>query len=63
MNRSVIIALVAFDAASATTVLVINITENGKPALTEEQCAVREKFCGSDKELPPIEDGQEMRPR
>lgn len=65
MNRAVVIALLVLVAglSSATTVLVINIRENGKPTLTEEQRAVREKFFGSDKELPPIKDGQEMRPR
>ncbi|PDT39346.1 MULTISPECIES: entry exclusion protein TrbK [Sinorhizobium] len=65
MNRAVVIALLVLVAglSSAATVLVINIRENGKPTLTEEQRAVREKFFGSDKELPPIKDGQEMRPR
>jgi Ti type entry exclusion protein TrbK len=65
VNRAVVIALLVLVAglSSAATVLVINISENGKPTLTEEQRAVREKFFGSDKELPPIKDGQEMRPR
>ncbi|MDH0872638.1 entry exclusion protein TrbK [Agrobacterium pusense] len=65
MNRAVVIALLVLVAglSSAATVLVINIRETGKPTLTEEQRAVREKFFGSDKELPPIKDGQEMRPR
>ncbi|KQW26361.1 entry exclusion protein TrbK [Rhizobium sp. Root274] len=65
MNRAVVIALLVLVAglSSAATVLVINIGKNGKPTLTEEQHAVREKFFGSDKELPPIKDGQEMRPR
>ncbi|WP_313292166.1 entry exclusion protein TrbK [Rhizobium rhizoryzae] len=65
MNRAVVIASLVLVAglSSAATVLVINIRENGKPTLTEEQRAVREKFFGSDKELPPIKDGQEMRPR
>ncbi len=65
MNRAVVIALLVLVAglSSAATVLVINIRENGKPTLTEEQRAVHEKFFGSDKELPPIKDGQEMRPR
>lgn len=65
MNRAVVIALLVLVAglSSAATVLVINIRENGKPTLTEEQRAVREKFFGSDKELPPFKDGQEMRPR
>lgn len=65
MNRAVVIAshVLVAGLSSAATVLVINIRENGKPTLTEEQRAVREKFFGSDKELPPIKDGQEMRPR
>lgn len=65
MNRAVVIASLVLVAglSSAATVLVINIRENGKPTLTEEQRAVRETFFGSDKELPPIKDGQEMRPR
>jgi len=65
VNRAVVIASLVLVAglSSAATVLVINIRENGKPTLTEEQRAVREKFFGSDKELPPIKDGQEMRPR
>ncbi|MBB3302834.1 Ti type entry exclusion protein TrbK [Rhizobium sp. BK077] len=43
--------------------LIVNSRNTGIPALTEEQRAVREKFFGSDKELPPINEGQEMRPR
>jgi Ti type entry exclusion protein TrbK len=49
--------------SSAATVLIVNSKEANKPALTEEQRAVREKFFGSNKELPPIKEGQEMRPR
>ncbi|WP_206118400.1 entry exclusion protein TrbK [Rhizobium laguerreae] len=45
------------------TVLIVNSRNTGTPAFTEEQRAVREKFFGSDKELPPIKEGQEMRPR
>jgi Ti type entry exclusion protein TrbK len=44
-------------------VLIVNSRNTGKPALTEEQRAAREKFFGSDKELPQIKEGQEMRPR
>lgn len=65
MSRSFLIVLLLAVAAvsSAATVLIVNSRDGGKPALTEEQRAVREKFFGSDKELPPIKDGQEMRPK
>ncbi|MBX5177067.1 MULTISPECIES: entry exclusion protein TrbK [Rhizobium] len=65
MSRPVLIALLLAVAAasSAMTVLIINSRNTGIPALTEEQRAVREKVFGSDKELPPIKEGQEMRPR
>ncbi|TAY63444.1 entry exclusion protein TrbK [Rhizobium ruizarguesonis] len=65
MTRHVLIALLVAIAAasSAATVLIVNSRNTGIPALTEEQRAVREKFFGSDKELPPIKEGQEMRPR
>ncbi|MEO5326391.1 entry exclusion protein TrbK [Mesorhizobium sp. CC13] len=66
MNRPVIIfgLLAAIAALSATTaVVIINLGETDKRTLTEEQRAAREKFFGSGKELPPIEKGQEMRPR
>ncbi|MBY3468988.1 entry exclusion protein TrbK [Rhizobium laguerreae] len=65
MSRPVLIALLLAVAAasSAMTVLIINSRNTEIPALTEEQRAVREKFFGSDKELPPIKEGQEMRPR
>lgn len=65
MSRSVLIALVLAVAAAsaAATVLIVNSGDGGKPALTEEQRSAREKFFGSVKELPPIKEGQEMRPR
>ncbi|USJ28465.1 entry exclusion protein TrbK [Ensifer adhaerens] len=65
MNRPTIIVLLVLVAvlSSAATVLIVNSRENDKPALTEEQRAARAKFFGSDKELPPIKEGQEMRPR
>ncbi|MGI8398312.1 entry exclusion protein TrbK (plasmid) [Agrobacterium deltaense] len=65
MNRAVVIAALVLVAAvsSAATVLIVNSKEAMKPALTQEQRTVREKFFGSSKELPPIKDGQEMRPR
>ncbi|WP_281039592.1 MULTISPECIES: entry exclusion protein TrbK [unclassified Rhizobium] len=65
MSRPVLIALLLAvgAASSAATVLIVNSRDTGIPALTEEQRAVREKFFGSDKELQPIKEGQEMRPR
>ncbi|MBY5816397.1 entry exclusion protein TrbK [Rhizobium leguminosarum] len=65
MSRPVLIALLLAVAAAsaAATVLIVNSRNTGKPALTEEQRAVREKFFGSNEELPPIKEGQEMRPR
>ncbi|AIC29726.1 conjugal transfer protein TrbK 1 (plasmid) [Rhizobium etli bv. mimosae str. IE4771] len=65
MSRAVVIAVLVLVAAvlSAATVLIVNSKEVNKPALTQEQRAAREKFFGSNKELPPIKDGQEMRPR
>jgi Ti type entry exclusion protein TrbK len=65
VNRSIFIALAALVAAvsSAATVLAINVRDARQPAPTEEQRAAREMFFGSSKELPPIKDGQEMRPR
>jgi len=65
VSRPILIALLLAVAAasSAATVLIVNSRNTGKPQLTEEQRAVREKFFGSDKELPPIKEGQEMRPK
>lgn len=64
MNRLVVISLLVVVAAvsSAVTVLIVKPRDTTNP-LTEEQRAVREKFFGSNKELPPIKDGREMRPR
>lgn len=67
MNRSAIIfigSLIATASLSAAAaVLILKSGETGRPAMTDEQRAAREKFFGSNKELPPIEKGQEMRPR
>lgn len=65
MSRTVITALIVLAAAasSAATALIINFRDAGKPSLTEEQRAAREKFFGSSGELPPIKEGQEMRPK
>jgi len=65
VSRPVLIALLLAIAAasSAATVLIVNSRNAGEPTLTEEQRAAREKLFGSSKELPPIKEGQEMRPR
>ena len=67
MNRSLVIFIGAVVAAAAlsvaATVLILKTGDASKPAMSEEQRAAREKFFGSGKELPPIEKGQEMRPR
>lgn len=67
MSRSLVIltgAVVAVAALSvAATVLILKTGDTSKPAMSEEQRTAREKFFGSGKDLPPIEKGQEMRPR
>ena len=64
MNRAVLIVVILAVAAAsaAATVLIVNSTDTSGPDLTEERAA-RENFFGSGKELSPIKDGQEMRPR
>ncbi|MBB4279370.1 entry exclusion protein TrbK [Rhizobium mongolense] len=65
MSRVLLIARLSAVAAvsAAAAVLIVNSRDSGKPALPEEQGAARENFFGSEKELPPIKNGQEMRPR
>lgn len=66
MSRAVLIGLLLAATAAtsaATTLLVVDFRGAHRAALSEEQRAVREKFFGSGEELPPIKDGQEMRPR
>lgn len=66
MSRTVLIVValvVAAVSVSATTVFVLRSNANAIPKMSEEQRRAREKFFGSNKELPPIEKGQEMRPR
>jgi Ti type entry exclusion protein TrbK len=58
----VVLATVAAAASGATFYLVrVNAPESRE--MSEEQRITREKFFGTAKELPPIEKGQEMRPR
>ncbi|WP_018240664.1 entry exclusion protein TrbK [Ensifer sp. BR816] len=65
MNRITLITLLlaAVPLSSVATGLIVNSRDGGKPALTHEQRAARERFFGFGRELPPIKDGQEMRPR
>lgn len=67
MNRSIVIFIGAAAAAASlsvvATVLILKTGDTSKPTMSEEQRAAREKFFGSGNELPPIEKGQEMRPR
>ncbi len=66
MNRPAIIVLALLVAAatmSATTMWVIRSNRTEDPRMTEEQRLTRQTVFGSGNELPPIEKGQEMRPR
>ncbi len=66
MSRSVLIvtALVILAAAtSATTFYFVQANTPASSKISEKQRVTREKFFGTAKELPPIEKGQEMRPR
>ncbi|WP_234705592.1 entry exclusion protein TrbK [Sinorhizobium meliloti] len=49
--------------AAVATVVLVRGESSVSPEMSEEQRATREKFFGTGKELPPIEKGQEMRPR
>jgi type IV secretion system protein TrbK len=57
-----VLAIVAA-AASAATFYLVQMNVPASPEMSEEQRNAREKFFGTAKELPPIEKGQEMRPR
>jgi Ti type entry exclusion protein TrbK len=65
VSRTVIIVavLLAITAGSAITVLAMKTDTPGPAGMSDDQRAARERFLGADKELPPIEKGQEMRPR
>jgi len=65
VSRPVIIVAVLLVAAAASTITVVAMkSETAEPAgMSKEQRVTREKFFGANKELPPIEKGQEMRPR
>ncbi len=59
----VTVCLVVAGIAAITTVVLTREESSAAPHMSEEQRATREKFFGSGKALPPIEKGQEMRPR
>ena len=65
MSRPVVIVIVLVVVAAAASVSTFYFAQANAPAtgMSEEQRATREKFFGTAKELPPIEKGQEMRPR
>jgi len=65
VSRPVIIVavLLAIAAGSTITVLAMKAETAGAEGMSDDQRATREKFFGADKELLPIEKGQEMRPR
>lgn len=66
MSRPVLIVVVltiVAAAASGATFYLVQVNAPALPEMSEEQRITREKFFGTSKELPPIEKGQEMRPR
>ncbi|ARS66158.1 entry exclusion protein TrbK [Sinorhizobium meliloti] len=66
MSRSfliVCVCVVIAGMAAVATVVLVRGESSVSPEMSEEQRATREKFFGTGKELPPIEKGQEMRPR
>ncbi|UFX13007.1 entry exclusion protein TrbK [Sinorhizobium meliloti] len=66
MTRPVLIASVCImiaEIAAVTTVVLVRGESCAAPQMSEEQRATREKFFGTGKAPPPIEKGQEMRPR
>ncbi|UXT85279.1 entry exclusion protein TrbK [Agrobacterium tumefaciens] len=66
MSRPVLIVVVlavVAAAASGTTFYLVQVNASASPQMSEEQRITREKFFGTATELPPIEKGQEMRPR
>ena len=65
MSRPVLVMVLVMvaAAASATTFCFVQANAPASPEMSEEQRITREKFFVSFLELPPIEKGQEMRPR
>lgn len=66
MTRPALIAsafIVGAGIAAITTVVLVRAESSDAPQMSEEQRETREKFFGTGKALPPIEKGQEMRPK
>ena len=65
MNRTTTIVglIIAAVVLSAVTVAVLNSFASDQCAMSEEHVEAREKFFGNERELPPIKQGQEMKPR
>ncbi len=66
MTRPLLIASVCIvikGIAAITTVVLTRGESSAGSQMSEEQRATREKFFSSGKPLPPIEKGQEMRPK
>ncbi|MBP2449717.1 entry exclusion protein TrbK [Rhizobium leguminosarum] len=66
MTRPILIAAVCIviaGIAAITTVVLVRGESAATPQMSNEQRAAREKFFGSGTPLPPIEKGQEMRPK
>ena len=66
MTRPALIAFVltvVAGIAAITTVALVRGESSAAPQMSEEQRETREKFFGTGKAQPPIEKGQEMRPK
>jgi Ti type entry exclusion protein TrbK len=59
----VLVPVMLAAAASGAAFYIVQVKAPATPEMSEEQRITREKFFGTAKELPPIEKGQEMRPR
>ncbi|OWW01861.1 entry exclusion protein TrbK [Rhizobium sp. R72] len=57
------VCIVVAGIATITTVVLVRRESSAAPHMSEEQRETREKFFGTSKPLPPIEKGQEMRPK
>lgn len=65
MSRPVLIVMVLVMVAAAASATTFYFVQADAPTtgMSDEQRITRDKFFGRAKELPPIEKGQEMRPR
>lgn len=59
----VMVLSVVVAAASGATFYLVQANAPASREMSEEQRITRVKFFGTSKERPPIEKGQEMRPR